>query len=70
MQKQRGYTLLELMVSGWVIVAFLGIVGYVGNVVQLIHQALDPLTVLVILKLVGLVIPPLGALMGWIGFFA
>lgn len=46
--------------------------GYFLNVIQLLTQSDDEvvaLTVEVILRFVGIVVPPLGALMGWLGLF-
>lgn len=54
----------------WIISAILIIVGYIGNVYQVVHSELhmEESTYLVV-KIVGMFLPPLGSILGWIGFF-
>jgi hypothetical protein len=46
-------------------------IGWVLNIVHLAHvHSFDPLTIKLVLMLIGVIFPPLGAVMGWMGFFA
>lgn len=46
-------------------VILLGI-GWVSNIVQIIHHINDPLTNMMILRWVGIFVAPLGAILGWL----
>lgn len=55
---------------GYVILAYTALaigvlVGYIMNIVDLVHATMSPLTTVVVLRIVGLFIPPLGAIMGY-----
>lgn len=41
------------------------ILGWIMNIVDLFHQSFDPLTAVAVLRVVGIFVPPLGAVMGW-----
>lgn len=42
------------------------IVGWVMNVIALVHMVYDPtISVLLVLRIVGIFFPPLGAVLGW-----
>lgn len=47
------------------------ICSYIGNIVQLViaSKAGITITLLIILKIVGIFIPPLGIVLGFLGFF-
>ena len=53
----------------------LGIIGWIANIVQILNTS-GPLaeastwTVLLAIKVIAVFLAPLGAVMGWIGFFA
>lgn len=47
-----------------VVVAAIG--GWIANIVQLFHASFDPLTGLVVLRVIGIFIPPLGAVLGYV----
>lgn len=61
---------LELIVIIYATVAILvgGLigVGWVFNIITLTETSLDPLTGLAILRVVGIFIPPLGGILGYI----
>lgn len=40
------------------------LVGWIMNIVDLVHTSFDPLTALAVLRVVGIFIPPLGAVLG------
>ena len=54
------YQLIFLMV--WV----LGTVGWIANIVKLIGMDLEPITMLLILRVVGIITAPLGAVLGFV----
>ena len=61
-----------IMVLLWVFVIAAGLVGWVANLVQIIQQwpsGWDAVTPMIAMKLIGIIVPPLGAVMGWVGFF-
>lgn len=63
---QRGFTAIELMI----VIVILGFVpGWIGNVVQLAGADWATITGLLVLKAIGVFVAPLGAVLGWIGFF-
>ncbi len=55
-----GFTLLL-----WV----LAIIGWVANIVQVIHLSTAAITGVFILKCIGIFVAPLGVILGWIGLF-
>ena len=63
-KKQKGFTLWELTV---VIVFFLGVGGWIANIVKLFGYSFDQsLTIGMIMRIVGIPIVPLGAVMGYL----
>lgn len=54
-----------LFVFVWV----LAIVGWVANIVQTVGMAYEPITTLLILKIVGIFAAPLGSVLGIAGMF-
>lgn len=51
----------------WLALVVAGIAGWVMNIVQVVQQASEPFTVLLAVKIIGILIAPLGAVLGWIG---
>ncbi len=47
-----------------IIVAVIG-TGWVFNIIDIIEANFDPLTGLLVVKVIGIFIPPLGAIMGY-----
>lgn len=45
------------------------VVGWIVNIVQLVHTIDDPVTGMFILKCIGVVAAPLGAVLGYVGMF-
>lgn len=63
---QRGFTAIELFIS----ILILGFIpGWIGNVVQLAGADWGQITGLLVLKAIGVFVAPLGAVLGWVGFF-
>lgn len=63
---RRGFTLVELLFT---IFALGFIPGWIGNVVQLATADWSTITGLLVLKAIGVFVAPLGAVLGWVGFF-
>ena len=64
---QKGYTLVELLVGGFIFIVLpLAVWGWVWNIVKLIGMGLDPITGLLIVRVIGIFVPPLGAVVGFI----
>ena len=49
-----------------IITILLGLIGWVRNIIQLFTATFHPLTGEIVLKIVGIFIAPLGAIMGWV----
>lgn len=63
MKKERGFTTLELIVA---VIFVLGFGGWINNIVILVNTPLDPLTMEIVLRLVGILMVPLGMVMGFL----
>lgn len=67
MKKQLGYTLTELCVLIFLAsIALAGIGGWIANIIKLIESNFDPLTGLVVARIIGVFFAPLGAVLGFI----
>jgi len=64
--KQRGFTLTELLISVGFFVAIAGVIGWILNIVTLIHLSLNPMTTEIILRFIGIPLVPLGMVMGYL----
>jgi hypothetical protein len=51
----------------WVGIWIAAIIGWVANIIQVIHLTSGPVTTLFILKCVGILAAPLGSILGWAG---
>lgn len=60
---QSGFTAVELFIVAFVV---LGCGGWVANVVKLVGSDFDPITGLVIARCIGVVLAPLGAVLGFV----
>lgn len=63
MQKQCGFTLAELLA---LVVAALGIGGWIANIVKLVGSNFDPITGMVVARAIGIFVAPLGAVLGFL----
>lgn len=50
----------------YIAVALLLIGGYIANIVKLVGSDFDPMTGLVVARILGVVVSPLGALLGFL----
>jgi hypothetical protein len=63
---QRGYTAVEMLVAGGLLLVFVGIGGWVANIVKMAGMDFASITGMLIVRAVGIVVPLLGAVMGFI----
>ncbi len=54
-------------VVGWFALWLALIIGWIMNIVQVVQLASEPFSTLLAVKLVGILVAPLGAILGWIG---
>lgn len=67
MKFQRGYTLTGLIFALFnLLVAVLGVIGWVMNIIATVAIANDPITGMFILRVIGIFLAPLGAILGWL----
>lgn len=60
--KQKGFTIIELLFS----LAFIaGFIGWIMNIVDIVHAIHNPITLMLILRMVGIFIFPLGMVLGY-----
>ena len=61
--KQKGFTLIELII---VIVVLFGFGGWIANIVKLVHMFSDPtVTPMFLARAVGTLVFPLGMVLGY-----
>ena len=63
MKKQIGYTIVEVIVGLFLLVCG---VGWVWNIVRLVGMDFDHITGVLVVRAIGIFVPPLGAVMGYI----
>ena len=62
MKAKQGFTLVDLI---YVVVILAALVGWVLNIVDILAVVNDPITPMFILRIVGIFIFPLGAVLGY-----
>lgn len=62
MQKQKGFTVVELMI---VLIAVVSAVGWIWNIIKIIATVADPITGLFLVRCVGVIVAPLGVIVGY-----
>jgi hypothetical protein len=66
MRKQLGVTVPELLIVFYILLIPAGIFGWVWNIVKMVAVCCDPLTGMVVLRIAGIFVPPLGAVVGYL----
>ena len=66
---RKAFTLFELIIIPFILCAIALLVGWIANIVQIVHIISDPITALFIFKCVGVLFAPLGGILGLIGMF-
>lgn len=51
---------------GWLALVAAGFIGWVMNIIAIVHAASGPLTTMLVLRIVGLFAFPLGAVLGYV----
>jgi len=65
--KQNGYTLIEMVITLLLLVIIpAAIFGWIWNIVKLVAMGLDPITGLLVVRVVGIFLPPIGAVVGYL----
>jgi len=49
----------------WIVVALIGVGGWIANIVKLIGMNFEPITGMAVGRVVGVFVPPLGAILGF-----
>ena len=64
MQKQRGFTLVELMITIVCLISIPAVIGWGMNLYKLFHMQIEPVTTMLVVRIIG-ILPPVGAIVGW-----
>lgn len=65
MKKQKGFTLIELFYTAIIPVAILGVWGWVWNIIKIIDSDFAVITGMLVARIIGVFIAPLGAVLGF-----
>ena len=63
MKNEKGFTSFELIVT---VIIIAGIGGWIANIIKLSGCNFDPITGILVIRAIGIFVPPLGAVMGFI----
>ena len=63
MKNQLGYASVQLI---FIVVWLAAIGGWIGNIVKIVGTLSDPITGMFIFRCVGVIVAPLGAVLGYI----
>lgn len=63
MKFQRGFTIIELFVC---VLSVVMAVGWVWNIVKIVQTGSDVITGMLIARCIGVFVPPLGAVLGFL----
>ena len=63
MKKQFGFTIIEIIVA---VVGIAGAVGWIWNIVKFVHTCCAPIDGMLVVRGIGIFVPPLGAVMGYL----
>ena len=66
MKSQHGYTAIELMTIVWLLVCIVGFGGWVANIVKLADMDFANVTGMLVLRAIGIIAAPLGAVLGFL----
>ena len=65
--KQMGYTVIELLMAlFFFVIVPAAVIGWIWNIVKLVGMTLDPITGMLIVRVIGIFVPPLGAVVGYL----
>ena len=60
---------MNYVMVGIVVIWIIGIIGLVANIVQIVSMWSPDITAMLVLKIIGIFIAPLGSILGIIGMF-
>lgn len=63
---QRGFTLIEMIYVGFALLIVVGVGGWISNIVKLIGMDFGVITGMLIVRAIGVVVAPLGSVMGFL----
>lgn len=63
MKYQKGFTAFEIILA---LFTLFGIGGWVANIIKLTGMSFDPLTGMVVARVIGIFFAPLGAILGYL----
>jgi lipopolysaccharide export LptBFGC system permease protein LptF len=61
--KEKGYTILEVL---FVFIGLFGVIGWILNIATIAQSSLDPITGMIVIRIIGVFIAPLGAILGYV----
>lgn len=61
--KQKGYELEVILI--WLTVVIVGGIGWVKNIIEIVHSDFAHITGMLVVRLIGVFIVPLGAILGY-----
>jgi len=62
MKKQAGFPVVELVIT---LIGLLGVIGWVWNIVKIAGNDFGVITGMLVLRVIGIFIAPLGAVLGY-----
>jgi hypothetical protein len=65
MKKQSGFTAVELIYCAYGLALLAGGIGWVWNIVKIVGSDFGQITGLLIIRIIGVFLPPLGAIVGY-----
>lgn len=63
--QNSGFTITELLIA---LLVIFGAIGWVMNIIEIVGSFSDPITGAFIFRCIGVIVLPLGAILGWIPF--
>lgn len=66
MKSQNGFTAPELLILVWIALILAGGVGWIWNIVKMVAICCEPITGMIVLRVIGIFVPPLGAVVGYL----
>lgn len=66
MNKQKGFTSFELSLGlFWLVLVVGGLIGWILNIVDIANSDFENVTGMLVLRIIGVFVAPLGAILGW-----
>lgn len=63
MNDQRGHIAVDLVIA---LIGLAGVVGWIMNIIDIANSEFTPITTMLVLRFIGVFVPPLGAVLGYI----